>query len=121
VMRVVSPGKTLAFNSLAAIALVLIGTFGSGSLAMWAILAVGLCNSIMFPTIFSMALHGLGKHTGQGSGILCMAIVGGALVPFAQGALADSLGVQISFLLPAACYLFILYFGAKYASMYSVK
>jgi len=121
VMRVVSPGKTLAFNSLAAIALVLIGTFGSGSLAMWAILAVGLCNSIMFPTIFSMALHGLGKHTGQGSGILCMAIVGGALVPFAQGALADSLGVQISFLLPAACYLFILYFGARYASMYSVN
>jgi FHS family L-fucose permease-like MFS transporter len=121
VMRVVSPGKTLAFNSLAAIALVLIGTFGSGSVAMWAILAVGLCNSIMFPTIFSMALHGLGKHTGQGSGILCMAIVGGALVPFAQGALADSLGVQISFLLPAACYLFILYFGAKYASMYSAK
>jgi FHS family L-fucose permease-like MFS transporter len=118
VMRVVSPGKTLAFNSLAAIVLVLIGTFGQGSLAMWAILAVGLCNSIMFPTIFSMALHGLGRHTGQGSGILCMAIVGGALVPFAQGALADAMGVQISFLLPAACYLFILYFGAKYASMY---
>jgi FHS family L-fucose permease-like MFS transporter len=88
---------------------------------MWAILAVGLCNSIMFPTIFSMALHGLGKHTGQGSGILCMAIVGGALVPFAQGALADSLGVQISFLLPAACYAFILYFGARYASMYAPK
>jgi len=121
VMRVVSPGKTLAFNSLAAIALVLVAVFGSGSMAMWAILAVGLCNSIMFPTIFSMALHGLGKQTGQGSGILCMAIVGGALVPFAQGALADSMGVQMSFLLPAACYLFILYFGAKYASMYAPK
>ncbi|WP_020655111.1 sugar MFS transporter [Massilia niastensis] len=119
VMRVVSPGKTLAFNSLAAIALVLAGTFGEGGVAMWAILAVGLCNSIMFPTIFSMALHGLGKYTGQGSGILCMAIVGGALVPFAQGALADALGVQASFLLPAACYAFILYFGAKYAAMYA--
>ncbi|MGM9484303.1 sugar MFS transporter [Roseateles sp. NT4] len=119
VMRVVSPGKTLAFNSLAAIALVLAATFGSGSLAMWAILAVGLCNSIMFPTIFSMALHGLGKYTGQGSGLLCMAIVGGAVVPFAQGALADWMGVQMSFLLPAACYAFILYFGAKYAAMYT--
>ena len=121
VMRVVSPGKTLAFNSLLAIALVLVGTFGQGSLAMWAILAVGLCNSIMFPTIFSMALHGLGKQTGQASGILCMAIVGGALVPFGQGAMADSMGVQLSFLLPAACYGFILYFGAKYASMYAAK
>jgi FHS family L-fucose permease-like MFS transporter len=121
VMRVVSPGKTLAFNSLLAIVLVLAGTFGKGSIAMWAILAVGLCNSIMFPTIFSMALHGLGKYTGQGSGILCMAIVGGAVVPFAQGAIADALGVQISFLLPAACYAFILYFGVKYASMYATK
>jgi len=118
VMRFVSPGKTLAFNSLLAIALVLTATFGHGSVAMWAILAVGLCNSIMFPTIFSMALHGLGRHTGQGSGILCMAIVGGAIVPFVQGALADGLGVQLSFLLPAACYVFILYFGAKYAAMY---
>jgi len=121
VMRVVSPGKTLAFNSLAAIALVLLATFAQGDVAMWAILAVGLCNSIMFPTIFSMALHGLGRHTGQASGILCMAIVGGALVPFAQGALADSLGVQVSFLLPAACYGFILYFGIRYASMYAAK
>ena len=119
VMRVVSPGKTLAFNALLAMALVMTATFGHGTVAMWAILAVGLCNSIMFPTIFSMALHGLGRHTGQGSGILCMAIVGGAIVPFAQGALADSLGVQVSFLLPAACYAFILYFGAKYASMYA--
>jgi FHS family L-fucose permease-like MFS transporter len=121
VMRVVSPGKALAFNALLAIALVLAATFGSGSTAMWAILAVGLCNSIMFPTIFSMALHGLGKYTGQGSGILCMAIVGGAIVPFVQGALADSIGVQMSFLLPAACYAFILYFGIKYAAMYKAQ
>ncbi|KQV46753.1 sugar MFS transporter [Duganella sp. Root336D2] len=121
VMRVVSPGKTLAFNSLLAIALVLGAVFGKGSVAMWAVLAVGLCNSIMFPTIFSMALNGLGKYTGQGSGILCMAIVGGALVPFAQGALADSIGVQASFMLPAACYAFIFYFGAKYSSMYAAQ
>jgi FHS family L-fucose permease-like MFS transporter len=118
VMRYVSPGKTLAFNALGAIVLVLAAIFGHGQVAMWAILAVGLCNSIMFPTIFSMALHGLGKFTGQGSGILCMAIVGGALVPFGQGALADRIGLQWSFFVPAACYLFILYFGVKYAGLH---
>jgi FHS family L-fucose permease-like MFS transporter len=119
VMRFVSPGKALAFNAACTIALVLTAIFGHGQVAMWAILAVGLCNSIMFPTIFSMALHQLGKFTGQASGILCMAIVGGALVPFAQGLLADTVGVQLSFVVPAACYTFILYFGLKYAGMYS--
>jgi FHS family L-fucose permease-like MFS transporter len=118
VMRMVSPGKALAFNALAAIALVLAAIFGRGEAAMWAILAVGLCNSIMFPTIFSMALHGLGRHTGQGSGILCMAIVGGAIVPFVQGWLADRIGVQPSFFVPAACYGFILFFGVKYANLH---
>jgi FHS family L-fucose permease-like MFS transporter len=72
----------------------------------------------MFPTIFSMALHGLGRHTGQGSGILCMAIVGGAIVPFLQGWLADRIGVQPSFFVPAACYGFILFFGVKYANLH---
>ena len=118
VMRKVSPGKALAFNSVAAMALILLAIFGNGAVAMWAILAVGLCNSIMFPTIFSMALHGLGRFTGQGSGILCMAIVGGAIVPFAQGALADAVGVQASFFIPVACYAFILFFGVKYANLH---
>jgi FHS family L-fucose permease-like MFS transporter len=121
VMRYVSPGKALAFNSVASIILILLAIFGHGQLAMWSIIAVGLFNSIMFPTIFSMALHKLGKQTGQGSGILCMAIVGGALVPFAQGLMADSIGLQWSFFVPAACYLFILYFGVKYAGMYNAK
>ncbi len=118
VMRYVSPGKTLAVNALGSILLVLLATFGEGQLAMWAIIAVGLCNSIMFPTIFSLALHGLGKFTGQGSGILCMAIVGGAVVPFVQGMFADTIGLQPSFLVPAVCYLFILYFGIKYANLH---
>jgi FHS family L-fucose permease-like MFS transporter len=118
VMRYVSPGKALAFNAACSIALILLATFGGGKVAMWAILAVGLCNSIMFPTIFSMALNKLGPLTGQGSGILCMAIVGGALVPFAQGFLADSIGLQLSFLVPAACYVFILYYGLRFAKMY---
>jgi len=121
VMRYVSPGKSLAATAVGSMALVLTATFTEGSLAMWAIVAVGLCNSIMFPTIFSMALHGLGKFTGQGSGILCMAIVGGAVVPFVQGILADTIGLQISFLVPAACYLFIMYYGVKYANLHKQK
>ena len=72
----------------------------------------------MFPIIFSMALNRLGKFTGQGSGLLCMAIVGGAIVPFGQGFLADHVGLQWSFFVPAACYVFTLYFGWKYAGMY---
>ena len=118
VMRYVSPGKALAFNAAASIALILVAMSSQGAVAMWAILAVGLCNSIMFPTIFSMALFRLGPHTGQGSGILCMAIVGGALVPFAQGLVADAHGVQLSFLVPAACYVFVLLFGLKFAHLY---
>jgi FHS family L-fucose permease-like MFS transporter len=118
VMRFVSPGKALAFTAATSIALIMVAVFGRGPTAMWAILAVGLCNSIMFPTIFSMALYRLGKLTGQASGILCMAIVGGAVVPFAQGLFADSIGVQRSFLVPAACYAFILYFGLKFSGLY---
>jgi FHS family L-fucose permease-like MFS transporter len=118
VMRTVSPGKALAFNAVCSMLLILVAIFGSGPVAMWAILGVGLCNSIMFPTIFSMALHGLGRQTGQASGLLCMAIVGGALVPFAQGALADASGIQVSFFVPLACYAFILYFGARYVNLH---
>jgi FHS family L-fucose permease-like MFS transporter len=118
VMRKLSPGRVLAFNALVAIALVLAAAFGHGRTAMWALLAVGLFNSIMFPTIFSMALHRLGPLTGQGSGVLCMAIVGGAIVPFVQGFVADSAGLQPSFLVPALCYGFILYFGLRFANMY---
>lgn len=118
VMRYVSPGKALACTAAGSIILILTAIFSHGALAMWSIIAVGLCNSIMFPTIFSMALHKLGKFTGQGSGILCMAIVGGAIVPFAQGLMADLVGLQLSFLIPAACYTFILFFGLKYARMY---
>jgi FHS family L-fucose permease-like MFS transporter len=118
VMRYVSPGKTLAFNAACSMALILTAILGEGHLAMWSLLLVGLFNSIMFPTIFSMALHQLGKFTGQGSGILCMAIVGGAIVPFIQGFLADRIGIQLSFYVPLICYGFILFFGMKYASLY---
>jgi FHS family L-fucose permease-like MFS transporter len=121
VMRFVSPSRTLAVNAAASVLLILTAVLSQGPLAMWALLGVGLCNSIMFPTIFSLALNKLGPATSQGSGLLCMAIVGGAIVPFAQGLLADSLGVQVSFLVPAACYLFVLYFGWKYDSLFGER
>ena len=119
VMRTVSPGKTLAFNACVAIALIVVAMLGHGAMAMWAILGVGLFNSIMFPTIFSMAIHKLGPLTGQGSGLLCMAIVGGAIVPFLMGAVADRIGIQHAFFVPVLCYAYIAFFGAKYARMYA--
>jgi MFS transporter, FHS family, L-fucose permease len=118
VMRHVSPGKTLAFNATLAMILILTAILGQGHMAMYAILGVGLFNSIMFPTIFSMALHRLGNLTGQGSGVLCMAIVGGAIVPFIQGFFADRIGIQASFYVPLVCYGFILFFGLKFARLY---
>lgn len=113
VLRMFKPGSVLAVNSLIALVLVIAGMSASGATAMWALLAVGLFNSIMFPTIFTLAIDGLGEHTAQGSGILCMAIVGGAVVPLIQGVLADGLGLQHSFFLPILCYLFIAFYGVK--------
>jgi len=111
VMLRIDPGRVLAFNAASAVALLAITVLGSGHLAMWAILLVGLCNSIMFPTIFSLAVRELGPHTSQGSGLLCLAIVGGALIPLLQGVLADSIGLQLAFVFPALCYLYIMYYG----------
>lgn len=116
IMQKLNAAKVLACHGILAGLLVLIAMTGQGSLAMWAILLVGLCNSIMFPTIFSLALQGLGKYTSQGSGILCLAIVGGAIIPLLQGMLADNIGVQLALILPIGCYLYITYFalfGAK--------
>ncbi len=115
VMRTIHPGRVLAFNAAMAVVLIVLAVSSGGSLAMIAILAVGLCNSIMFPTIFSLALEGLGSKTSQGSGLLCLAIVGGALLPILQGAMADTIGLHLSFIMPAVCYLFIMYFGARAA------
>ncbi|MEI6894271.1 MAG: sugar MFS transporter [Colwellia sp.] len=111
VMQKIAAGKVLSFNALLSMLLITVAMFSSGQLAMVAILLVGLCNSIMFPTIFSLAIAGLGPHTSQGSGILCLAIVGGAIIPLIQGVLADSIGIQPSFFLPILCYFFIVYYG----------
>ncbi|MFU8785193.1 sugar MFS transporter [Aliidiomarina sp.] len=113
IMQKISGNRVLAFNAIAAVLLLATTITSSGTLAMWSLLFVGLCNSIMFPTIFSLALQNLGSSRGQGSGILCLAIVGGAIVPLAQGFLADQVGIQMSFILPVLCYIYIFYYGVR--------
>jgi MFS transporter, FHS family, L-fucose permease len=115
-LRMYKPTKVLFGHAVAAVILVMLTMLTKGSVAMWAVIAVGLFNSIMFPTIFTLAIDGLGKHTSQGSGILCMAIVGGAIVPVVQGALADAIGIQWGFIVPALCYVYIAWYGLKAAA-----
>jgi FHS family L-fucose permease-like MFS transporter len=112
-LRLFKPGKVLAFHAVGAVTLIVLTMLTSGPTAMYAVLAVGLFNSIMFPTIFTLAIDGLGKHTGQASGILCMAIVGGALIPVLQGFVADAIGIHHCFIVAALCYVYIAWYGAK--------
>ncbi|HET9158225.1 MAG TPA: hypothetical protein VFN91_16240, partial [Myxococcaceae bacterium] len=104
-------GRLLALCAIVAAALVATSIMTGGHLAMWSILAVGLFNSIMFPTIFSLGVAELGPLTSSGSGILNMAIVGGALLPLLQGTIADRIGIHSAFFIPVLCYLYILYFA----------
>ena len=108
-----SPAKLLAFNAVGAVVLILISISTTGPLAMWSLLAVGLMNSLMYPTIFTLALVGLGRLTEEGSGLLCTAIVGGALVPMLFGAIADHSSLRLALLLPIVCYIYILWYGLR--------
>lgn len=110
-LRIYSPGKVLAAAGFAVIALLLISANSAGGLSAWSLLAIGLFNSIMFPTIFALASEGLGVRAAEGSGIICMAIVGGAIVPLLTGQAADQLGLKAALIVPALCYAGILGFG----------
>ena len=105
------PGRTLGIYALFASLLVFSTTLLNGYVALWSIVVVGLFNSIMFPTIFTLAIDGLGKYTSQGSGALNTAIVGGAILPLLMGVLADMIGIHAAFILPAICYLYIAHYG----------
>lgn len=113
IMHKVSSNKLLAFNAIMVVVLVLISMMTEGYIALWSIVLVGLFNSIMFPTIFTLAIDGLGQHTSQGSGILCLAIVGGAIVPLLMGVLADNFGLQNSFIITILCYAYVFYYAVK--------
>ncbi|MFT4576636.1 MAG: FHS family L-fucose permease-like MFS transporter [Polaribacter sp.] len=109
--KILAPGKVLSIFAMLAITMIVISISTTGLISMWSILAVGLFNSIMFPTIFTLSLEGLGDLKAQASGLLCMAIVGGAIIPFFFGSLIDGLGFKTAFLLVIACYAYILFYG----------
>jgi FHS family L-fucose permease-like MFS transporter len=109
-MRWVKAERVLAAVSVGALVLALTAVMAQGPLAMWCLIAVGLCHSVMFPTIFTLGIKGLGPLTEEGSGLLIMAIAGGALSAL-QGVIADHVGLQLSYLLPAACYVYVLFYA----------
>jgi FHS family L-fucose permease-like MFS transporter len=113
VLQKVRPGKVLGVAAIAASLLVCISMLSFGHAAMWSIILVGFFNSVMFPIIFALGIAELGPLTGDGSGLLIMAIVGGALIPVAQGALADWIGIHHAFILPVICYLYIVFYAFK--------
>ena len=112
-MQRIKPGLLLGVFAMLAVTLVVSSLAATGLLALLLLLAVGLCNSIMFPTIFTLGIAQLGDAKPQGSGILCTAIVGGAVIPPAFGALLDASGFALALVLPALCYAYIAGFGFR--------
>jgi len=112
-LRRFKPASLLVFCTSVAAILVTTSMILGGHAAMWIILSVGFFNSIMFPTIFTLGVAELGRLTGSGSGILNMAIVGGAILPLIQGVIADHIGLQHAFFVPVVCYLYILFYGVS--------
>ena len=106
-------GKFLGYVSILASLFIVLTMVTTGKVAMWAILSVGLFNSVMFPTIFTLGIKDLGSITGRGSSLLVMSIVGGAIIPVIMGALADTIDIKYAFFLPVLCYLYIVYYGFK--------
>ncbi len=113
ILQKVRTGPVLAAAAIVACLLVCTSMLTLGNVAMWSIIAVGLFNSVMFPSIFTLGIAELGPLTGDGSGVLVMAIVGGAILPVLQGALTDRIGIHHAFILPAICYLYILFYAVQ--------
>ncbi len=111
--KIIKPGKVLGIFSTLAIALILLSIGTTGLLSMWSILAVGLFNSIMFPTIFTLAIDGIGELKPKASGLLCTAIVGGALIPPLYGYFTDIIGFKAAFIIIIICYAYILWYAYK--------
>ena len=109
--KVFQAGRVLSFFALIAIFLIFLSAISNGLISMWSILAIGLFNSIMFPTIFTLSLNGLGNLKPKGSGLLCTGIVGGAIIPPLYGLLTDFMGFKFSLIVLSLCYLYIANFG----------
>ena len=115
------PARALLLFSLICIALLCISLNSKGELALWSIISLGLYNSIMWPAIFALAIAGLGKYTSQGSSLLIMAILGGALIPPLQGLVADKIGVHHSFVIPIFCYIYLAFYAWKTSGILKAK
>ncbi len=115
------PARTLLLFSVICILLLILSIFSSGELSLWSLISLGLYNSIMWPAIFTLAIAGLGKHTSQGSSLLVMAILGGALIPPLQGILADGVGVHLSFVIPIFCYVYLAFYAWKVPRVLSAQ
>lgn len=111
ILRRVRPGTLLGINAAGALSLVGLSIASHGPMAMWSILLVGVFNSIMFPTLFTLGIAELGPLTGKGSGILMASAVGAAILPVLQGVVADAIGVHLSFIVPAIAYIYVAYYG----------
>jgi FHS family L-fucose permease-like MFS transporter len=111
ILTKVKSGKLLGIFGFSATALIALSMFTSGSVAIWTLVLCGFFNSIMFPNIFTLGIVGLGPMTSKGSGLIMTAIVGGAIIPWAIGALADHVGIQHAFVIPMICYLYIAWYG----------
>lgn len=120
ILRRFAPGNVLTLFALTAISLILVAMTLSGAIAGWALVLVGFCNSLMFATIFSISVEGLTEEAPKASGILCTAIVGGAIMPLALGALADASSIRLALIVPILCYLVIAAFG-RYAHRHPVQ
>jgi len=113
ILQKVKTGTLLALCAVVASLLVIVSMLTLGHVAIWSILLVGLFNSIMFPSIFTLGIAEMGPLTGEASGLLVTAIVGGAIIPELQGILADRIGIHHAFFIPVLCYLYIAYYGLK--------
>jgi MFS transporter, FHS family, L-fucose permease len=112
-LQKIKTGTLLGICGLAAATLVCVTMLTTGTIATWSVILVGFFNSIMFPSIFTLGIAKLGPLTGDGSGLLIMAIVGGAILPVIQGAIADRIGIHHAFILPVICYLYIVYYAFR--------
>jgi FHS family L-fucose permease-like MFS transporter len=106
-------GPTVGIVAIIACLLVVTSMLTTGYVAVWTMLLVGLFNSIMFPSIFTLGLVGMGPLTGKASGLMVMAVVGGAIIPEMEALLADRIGLHKAFILPALCYVFVAYYGFR--------
>lgn len=113
ILQVVKPSLVLSICAIMAVVLIAVSVSTTGAAAVWTMIAVGLCNSIMFAIIFSLSVSGLKEYTTQASGLLSTAIAGGAIISFAQGLLKDNYDWRISFVLPLLCYVYILFYGVN--------